>query len=204
MLAVNWLGNANMRIWKGLGLTTHTLQSLGCQSASGADAVRAQLVQDTADGLRVGEHASDLAHGAIVIDSRELAGVQVSIPVRHVDNEVIILRTGVVELGEEATGVQIVVILVDLAKRITDLKVSLEVIHPVALGAVDWDTAVGAFEMRMSRGACVGSFFSGLGVIGRGRGTGLLVVWVWAEGVLLDVLCASADVWRGRVGERVE
>lgn len=161
-------------------------------------------MQDTADGLRVGEHASDLAHGAIIVDSRELASVQVSIPVRHVDDEVIILRTGVVEFMEEATGVQIVVILVDLAKRVTDLEVSFEVIHPVAFGAVDRDSAVGAFEMRMGRGACVGSFFSGLGVIWRDRGTGLLVVWVWAECVLLDVLGASADILRGRIRERVE
>jgi hypothetical protein len=122
-------------------------------------------VQDTADSLRVSEHASNLAHGAIVVDSLEFTGVQVRIPVGHVDDKIIILRTGVIELREEATRMQVMVILIDLAKGITDLQVGLEVIHPVALGAVDGNTAVRTLEMRMSRGSCVHGILSGFGVM---------------------------------------
>lgn len=90
-------------------------------------------MQDTSDGLRVGEHASDLAHGAVRVDSVELARVHVGIPIGHVDDEVIILDARVGEFRKEAAGVQVVVILVDLADGLADLEVSLEVIHPVAL-----------------------------------------------------------------------
>jgi len=161
-------------------------------------------VQDTADGLGVGEHASHLAHGAIIVDSLEFTGIQISIPVRHVDDEVIILRTGVIELGEEATRMQVMVILIDLAKGIADLEMSLEVIHPVAFGAVDGDSAVRTLKMRMSRGRCVRGILPGFGVMRRDRGASLLVAWVRAESVLLDELGALADSWRRRVRERVE
>lgn len=187
-----------------LSLTTHTLQSLWCETTAGSDAIRTQLVQDTADGLRVGKHAGDLAHGTVIVDSLVFTSVQESIPVCHVDDKVVILWTGVVELGEEATGVQIVVIFVDLAECVTDLEVSLKVIHPMALGAVDWDATVGAFEVRMGRGSCVGGLLSGLRVMRRDGGAGLLMIWVWAECVLLDELGAFANFRRGRVGEGVE
>jgi hypothetical protein len=150
-------------------------------------------VQDTADGLRVSEHASNLTHGAIIVNSLEFTGIQISVPIRHVDDKVIILGTGVVELREEATRMQVMVILIDLAKGITDLQVSLEVIHPVALGAVDGNSAVRALEMRVSRGRGVGGILSGFRVVRRDRGASLLVAWVRAESVLLDELGALAD-----------
>lgn len=122
-------------------------------------------MQHAADGLRVSEHASDLAHRTVIVDSLEFTSIQVCIPVCHVDDEVIILWAGVVELGEGAAGMQIMVVLVDLAKCITDLKVGFEIIHPVTLGTVNRDAAVWTFEMRMGRWACVGSIFPGLGIM---------------------------------------
>lgn len=106
-------------------------------------------MQDTRKGLRVCEHASDLAHGPVVIDRVVLAGIHESIPIGHVGHIVIVLETRVVELGEEAARVQVVVVFVDLANSLTDLKVGLEVIHPMALGAVDGDTTVGTFKVRV-------------------------------------------------------
>lgn len=162
-------------------------------------------MQDTADCLGVGEHAGNLTHGAVVVDSREFTGIEESIPVSHVDNEVIILRTGVIEFREGAAGVQVMVILVDLAQSVANLEVSLEVIHPVFLGAVDWYTAVGALEVRMSRGqVCNIGGFSGFGVVRRDGRAGLLVAWVGAEGILFDELSAFANCRRGRVREGVE
>lgn len=109
------------------------------------------------------------------------------------------------EFGEEAAGVQVVVVFIDLAQRVTDLKVSLEIVHPVALGAVDWHTAVGALEVRMGRGqVCIVGGFSGFGVVRRHGRAGLLVAWVRAEGILLDELRAFADCRRGRIREGVE
>lgn len=59
-------------------------------------------MQNTSDCLRVGEHASDLAHRAVGIDSIELARVHVGIPIGHVDDEIVILDARVGELREEA------------------------------------------------------------------------------------------------------
>jgi hypothetical protein len=52
------------------------------------------------DTLRqINEDDHDLHSG------RFFRGVEVSVPVSHVDNEVVILRTGVMEFAEEAAGV---------------------------------------------------------------------------------------------------
>ena len=102
------------------------------------------------------------------------------------------------EFREDAAGVQVVVVFIDLAQRVTDLEVSLEVVHPVTLGAVDWYTAVGTLEVRMGRGqVCIVGGFSGFGVVRRDGCAGLLMAWVRAEGILLDELGAFADCRRG-------
>jgi hypothetical protein len=151
-------------------------------------------VQDTTNGLRVSEHASHLAHGTVIVDSRKFAGIKVSIPISHVDNEVIILGTRVIKFGEEAAGAQVVVILIDLAESITDFEVGFEVIHPVALGTVDWYTAIGALEMRMGRGEVrLAGVLSRFWVVRRDGGAGLLVTWVRAESILLYEFGALAD-----------
>jgi hypothetical protein len=101
--------------------------------------------------------------------------------------------------------VQVVVVLIDLAQSVTDLEVSLKVIHPMALGAVDWHTAIGALEVRMGRGqVCIIGGFSGFGVVRRDGRAGLLVARMGAEGILLDKLGALANCRRGRVREGVE
>lgn len=102
------------------------------------------------------------------------------------------------EFREDAAGVQVVVVFIDLAQRVTDLEMSLEVVHPVTLGAVDWYTAVGTLEVRMGRGqVCIVGGFSGFGVVRRDGRAGLLMAWVRAEGILLDELGAFADCRRG-------
>lgn len=95
------------------------------------------------------------------------------------------------------------IILVDLANSFADLEMSLEIIHPVALGAVDGDTAIGTFKVRMG-GGLIGLGFPCFRIMWRDRRTGLLVTWVWAESVLLDECSALPDGGRGRIREGVE
>lgn len=165
-------------------------------------------MQDAGNGLRVGEHAGDLAHGAIVVHGVKFARIHERIPVRHVNDVVIILHAGVIEFREEAAGLEIVVIFIDLAERVADFEVRFEIVHPVALGAVDRHAAVGTLEVRVCWGQTGG--FSGrlglsrFGIVRRDGGSGLCVIWVWAEGVLFDEGCSLADCWRGRVREGVE
>jgi len=162
-------------------------------------------MQDTRNGLRVGEHAGDLTHRTVGVDSVKLASVHVGIPIGHVDDEIVILHARVGELREEAAGVQVVVILVDLAHGLADLKVGLEVVHPMALRAVDRNTTVGAFEVRMGRrlAGLVGRL-SRFRVVRRDRGAGLLVARVRTKSILLDECGPLADRRRGRVREGVE
>lgn len=109
-------------------------------------------MQDTSNGLWVGEHASDLAHRAIGIDSVKLARVHVGVPIGHVDNKIVVLDARVGEFRKEAPGVQVVVVLVDLADGFAYFEMSLKVIHPMPLGAVDGNTAIGTFKVCMSWG----------------------------------------------------
>lgn len=162
-------------------------------------------MQDTRNGLRVGEHAGDLAHGTVRVDSIKLASVHVGIPIGHVNDKVVILHARVGEFGEEAAGVQVMVILVDLAHGLADLEVSLEVVHPMALRAVDRDTTVGAFEVRVGRRltglvGCLSRFR----VVRRDGGAGLLVAWVRTESILLNECGTLADRRRGGVREGVK
>ena len=70
---------------------------------------------------------------------------------------------GVFELREEAAGVEIMVVLVDLAQGVAELEVVLEVGGPVLLAARDGRAAVGAFEVYVGRGEDVGGFCGGFG-----------------------------------------
>ena len=187
--------------------TAQTLQSLSRQTVLPPNTIRTQLMQHARNGLRIRKHAGNLTHGAIRIDRLKLAGIHISIPIGHVDDKVIILHTGVRELGEETARVQIMIILIDLANRITNLEVGLEIVHPVTFRAVDRHTTVRAFEMRVRRRLApfVGDGgFASFRIVRGGRSSSLLVAWVWAEGILLDEGGALADDRRGRVREGVE
>ena len=153
-------------------------------------------MQDTRNGLRVRQHASDLTHRPVRIDRLKLPRIHVRIPIGHIDHVVIVLHSRVRKLREEPARVQIVIILIDLPNSLAHLQMSLKIIHPVALGTVDRDAAVGTFEMRMSRRLTRFVRRGGLAsfrVMRGGRHASLLVTGVWAKGVLLDERGALAN-----------
>lgn len=162
-------------------------------------------MQHTPNAHRVRQHARNLPHTPVTIDGLELARIHERIPVRHVDHVRIVLHARVRELRKKPSRVQVMVVLVDLPDRVADFQVRFEILHPVALVAVDRDPAVRALEVRVRRGQ-VGLLhaLAGLRVV-RGHGQpGLLVAWVWAEGVLLDECGSLPDRGRGGPRERVE
>lgn len=158
------------------------------------------------------QHARHLPHATITVDRLELARIHERIPVRHVHHVRIILDTRVRKLRKEPPRVQVVVVLVDLSDCLADFQVCLEIIHPVALVAVNRDPAVRTLKVRMCRGLlrllmmlmdmlCTLAVFR----VMRGHGQScLLVARVRAEGVLLDEGSSLSDRRRRGPRERVE
>lgn len=128
-------------------LTAHALEALDGEPSTFTDVVGTELMQHACDGDRVREHPRHLPHASIVVDGFELSRIEKSIPIGHVDDEIIILRSGIREFGEESPRMQVMIVLVDLPEGVADLQVCLEVIHPVLFRAVYWDSAVGAFKV---------------------------------------------------------
>lgn len=62
-------------------------------------------MQNTSNCERVGEHSRYLSHASIIVDRFEFSCVQESVPIRHVNDEVIVLQSGVRELREKPSGV---------------------------------------------------------------------------------------------------
>lgn len=88
-------------------------------------------MEDAADGDRVGEEARCLAEAALVVHGGVLAGVEVGVPVLHVDHEFIILGAGVFEFGKEAAGAEVVVVFIDFAQDVADFDVLFVVVCPM-------------------------------------------------------------------------
>lgn len=128
--------------------------------------MRAELVQDAPDGHWVGEQPRGLAHAPVRVDGLEIPRVQEGVPVGHVHHGLLQLRAGVLELGEEPAGPQVVVVLVDLPQGVAYLEVGLVVGHPVLLAAVYRHAAVRALEVDVRWGQ-----LRGLGVLAQGRAT---------------------------------
>lgn len=128
-------------------LTAEALQALGRHAAVLADVVGTQLVEDAGDGHWVRQQLGGLAHLAVVVEGVVVAGVEVRVPAAHVDQDLLHLRLGELELIEDAAAVQIVVVLVALAQHVADLEMGLVVVGPVLLAAVDGDAAVRALEV---------------------------------------------------------
>lgn len=110
-----------MRIYRAhaiVPLTTKASQPLrGKPSLS--EVIRAQLMQHTRHSDWICQQPRHLPHPSIVIDGIELPCIQKCIPIRHVNNELILLPSGVVKLGEKPPRNQIMIILVDLSERLT-------------------------------------------------------------------------------------
>jgi hypothetical protein len=89
------------------------------------------------------------------------------------------------------------VVLINLPECLTDFQVRFIIIHPMILGAVNRDTAVGAFKVGMggrSTGARDGAF-ARLRVVRGYRHTGLLVARMRAECILFDKRRTLSDGW---------
>lgn len=168
-------------------------------------------MQHAPNSHRIRQHARHLPHATITVDRLELARIHERIPIRHINHVRIILYPRVRKLGEEPSRVQVMIILVDLPNRVTDFQVCLEIIHPVALVAVNRDPTIRTLKVRMCRRLLrllmlMGMLCALAGLrIMRGHGQScLLVAWVRAEGILLDEGGSLSDR-RGRgPRERVE
>lgn len=104
-------------------------------------------MQHTSNTHRICQHARNLPHTPITIDRLELARIHERIPICHVDHVRFVLHARVREFREKASRVQVMVVLVDLSDCIADFQVRFEILHPVALAAVDRDPAVRALEV---------------------------------------------------------
>lgn len=131
-------------------LTAHALEALDGEPSSFTDVVGTEFMQHASDGDWVREHSRHLPHAPVMVDRFELSRVKKGIPIGHVDNEIIILRSWIREFREESPRMQVMIVLVDLSDGLADLQVCLKIIHPVLLRAVYWHSAVGTFKVRMS------------------------------------------------------
>lgn len=98
------------------------------------------------------------------------------------------------------------IVFIDLSNCLTDLQMGLEIIHPMALGAVNRNTAVGTFEMRVrGRQTLRGHLaLARFGIVGGQGQTSLLMARMGAEGVLLDKSRTLSDCSCWRLGEGVK
>jgi len=85
------------------------------------------------------------------MDGCILPRIHKRIPVQQIHNRLRKLLCTKLELGEDPTRPQIMLVFVDLSQGITNLKVRLVVVHPVAFAAVHRNTTIRAFEVHMSR-----------------------------------------------------
>ena len=90
---------------------------------------------------------------------------------------------------------------VDLTQRVADLEMGFVVVDEMVLAAGDGDAAVRAFVSDVGGWLVCACGFPGLEVVWGGRGARLLVVRMWAVGVLLDEGGPSSNQRRGRVGK---
>ncbi len=100
-------------------LTAERSQSFGSQAI--VEIIRTKLMQNTTQGHRIRQQSCHLPHTPVVVDGIELSCVQKGVPIRHVDLCLLDQWTGILELWEQASGDQVMIILVDLPKRIAYL-----------------------------------------------------------------------------------
>jgi hypothetical protein len=101
------------------------------------------------------------------------------------------------ELLEEATTPQVVVILIGLAQEIAHFQVRLIVVRPVFLATVDWNAAVGALEVYVGRRCAALRIFTGFEITRIVRGPSGFVVGVRAIGMLSHKSRTLSDLWDG-------
>lgn len=154
-------------------------------------------MQDAGDGGGVCQESRCLPQTPLVIDGIELARVEESVPIHHVDLSLVHLRSGIFKFREETTRDQIVVILVDLTKSVADLRMSLVVVDKVLFAARDGYTTVGTFVSDVCGRLC--SSLSCFEVIRRGGLSRPLVLWMRTVCILLYEGGATADDGRRRV-----
>ena len=196
-------------MWKNATLTAHAFEAFQRQSPRSANAIRTQLMKHASNSERVSKHSRNLSHAPIAVDGIKLARIEICVPVGHVDNVVIILRSRVRELWEEASRVQIVIVFVNLLQCITHFEMRLKIIHPMVLGAVDRDPTVRTFEMNMRRWESCRRFcgplgFPRLGIMDWTSNPSSLVARMGAKSILSHECRSSSYVWRRWFGEGME
>jgi hypothetical protein len=101
--------------------TAKALETLWGHSATLANVVRTQLVDDTGNGHGVRQKLGGLTHLPVLVQRIEVSRVQVCIPTSHVDKDLLHLRLGELKLLEESPTAQVVVVFIRLAQHIADL-----------------------------------------------------------------------------------
>lgn len=108
-------------------------------------------MQDACKGHWVGQKLGQLSHASVIVHGIELSREHERIPIGHVDNNLLLLRTGILEFGEEPARYQIMVVLVDLLQGVTNFDMIFKILCPVVFAAVYGNTTIGTLEVHMSR-----------------------------------------------------
>lgn len=145
-----------------------------------------------------------MAQGSLVIDGAELSGIKESIPVSHVDQDLLDLVSWVLELREEAAGAEIVVVLVDLTKSVADFQVLLIVLCPVLFATCYRNTTVRALKVDVCWWGGASGLLCACSSFRIVDEASLLVITVWTPCILSHESSAFSDLWRWRLGELVE
>ena len=162
-------------------------------------------MDDAADCHGIGEKPGSLPQASFVVHGFVLAGVEIGVPGVHVGQTLLHLLRWVFKFGEEAAGVEVMVIFVGLTEGVADFQVAFVVVCPVVFAAVCWDSAVGAFETDMGWGKSRSIVaFSSFRVVRGGGYSGLSMSWMWAVGMRFHKGCPFSDPGGRRVGEGVE
>ena len=161
-------------------------------------------MQHTPNRNRIRQQPSHLTHTPLLVHRIKLARIEHGVPIGQIDLSLVQLGTRVLEFREKPPTEEIVVILVDLAEHVADLKMAGVIVREVLGAAGDGDAAVGTFMADMGWGhAAVGGLVL-FGIDGRGGSPGRLVRRVRTVGVLSHEGGATADLRGGGVGEGVE
>ncbi len=79
-----------------------------------------------------------------------LSCIEIRVPTRHVDQDLINLRPRVFELWKPPTRPQIMVIFIDLPESIADFEMGFKIICPMLFAAVDRYATVRTLVLDMS------------------------------------------------------
>ena len=127
--------------------TTEALQTLRGHSATLANVVRTQFVDNTCNGHGVGEKLRSLSHLPVLVQRIEVSSVQVRVPTCHVHENLFDLRLCELEFLKESPTAQIMIVLIRLAQHIADLQMRFVIVRPMFFAAVDRYPTIRALEV---------------------------------------------------------